>query len=176
MSLPLPFIHEEVEPVPLAVANLVLAKFHYLGPIRAGRYVLGHHQRGELVQVQVWRWPTARLLPSDGSMLELSRWCITPMADKNAGSWFMSRAVRWLRRNAPQVMQLVSYSELGRHTGSLYRACNWQPWPTHHAERFNADGVGYPSGHGSWDGMRVEAPKMRWRYEVRTIPVHERCG
>jgi hypothetical protein len=83
-----------------------------------------------------------------------------------AGSWFMARAVRIIRDVSPGVEMLVSYSELGRHTGALYRSCNWQPWPTHHAVRYEADGVGYPSGHGSWDGVVVQSPKMRWVYRV----------
>ena len=39
-----------------------------------------------MVACQVWRWPTARMLPSDGSWLELSRWCLTADAGRNAGS------------------------------------------------------------------------------------------
>ena len=160
----LPQMLDEWSPVPLATANLVLEAHHYLGPIRSARFVFGQTIDGDLVQVQVWKSPTARLLTDADSTLELARWCITEFAPTNAGSWFMSKTVRWLRQHAPEVAQLVSYSELGHHSGGLYKACNWQPWPTHHADRYAADGVGYPSGHGSWDGVKQQTPKMRWRF------------
>ncbi len=109
-----------------------------------------------------WRWPTARLLPADGTWLELARWCLTPEAGKNAGSRMMGWARRWIARNLPAVTTLVSYSDIVIHTGALYQASGWESAPTHHAERFDLDGIGYASGHGSWDGVNRQAPKRRW--------------
>lgn len=148
----------------IEIAPLLHAR-HYLGPIRSARYAFAGWSDDVLVAAQAYRAPTARHMNSE-DRLELVRWCLTPEAGKNAGSRMMAWAVRWLRRNAPEVRELVSYSDLTRHTGALYRASGWQPWPTHHAERFLADGVGYPSGHGSWDGTTRQEPKMRWRFEV----------
>lgn len=51
-------------------------------------------------------------------------------------------------------------------TGSLYKASGWQYAPTHHGERYDANGKGYPSGHGSWDGVTQQSPKHRWIYEL----------
>jgi hypothetical protein len=116
-----------------------------------------------LVACQLYRSPTARMM-NDPHRLELVRWCLTPAAGKNAGSRMMAWVARQLRRTTYR--QLISYSELGRHTGALYRASGWVPWPTHHANRYMENGVGYPSGHGSWDGVTVQRPKMRWRFEL----------
>ncbi len=149
------------------VCNPVLEQFHYLGPLRTARLWLAVFNKDEITQCQAWKWPTGRMLPSDGTLLELARWCITPSAEANAGSWFMARAVRLIRRTCPDVKRLISYSELGHHSGGLYRACNWDEWPTHHADRWRAtDGEGYPSGHGSWDGLTVQTPKLRWKYDL----------
>jgi hypothetical protein len=147
--------------------NQLLAVAHYLGPIVSDRHSFTGWRNDELVACQVYRWPTARMLPSDGKWLELSRWCLTPEAGKNAGSRMMGWVARWLRRNEMDVTTLVSYSDpLHGHTGALYRASGWRYAPTHHAERFDRDGVGYPSGHGSWgDGVRQE-PKHRWLYDL----------
>ena len=142
--------------------NPLLAAEHYLGAVRSARVCFAGWVDDEMVAVQVWRWPTARMLPADGSVFELSRWCLTPDAGQNSGSRMMAWAVRWIRRNYPAVERLISYSDPTRHSGGIYRACGWSESLTHHGERFKANGVGYPSGHGSWDGKTREAPKIRW--------------
>jgi hypothetical protein len=151
----------------VAEINPLLDSAHYLGPVRSARYVFAGWVGDELVACQAWRWPTARMLPSDGSWLELSRWCLTPDAGPNAGSRMMGWVRRWLRRNTSGVTTLVSYSDpVHGHTGALYRASGWTYNPTHHGKRFDANGVGYPSGHGSWDGIVRQAPKHRWTCDL----------
>jgi hypothetical protein len=156
----------------VAEVNPLLAARHYLGVAKSARICFAGWVDDVLVAAMVWRWPTARMLPSDGSWLELSRWCLTDEAGKNAGSRMMGWVVRWLRRNMPAVTTLVSYSDpVHGHTGTLYKACGWQYEPTHHGLRYDADGHGYPSGHGSWDGVRQQSPKHRWLYEVEPMTV-----
>jgi hypothetical protein len=147
--------------------NPLLAAEHYLGPITAARHCFAGWVADELVACQVWRWPTARMLPSDGSWLELARWCLTPDAGRNAGSRMMRWVAGWLRRNTAAAVG-VSYSDPSvGHTGALYRASGWTYHPTHHGERYDANGRGYPSGHGSWDGVTRQAPKHRWTYSLK---------
>lgn len=143
---------------------MLLSSHHYLGPLGAAQFGFAGWADDVMVACQLWRHPTARMLPSDGSVLELSRWCLTPAAGKNAGSKMM----RWVRRQLRSEAEVgVSYSDLTKHTGALYRASGWEPWPTHHADRFLANGVGYPSGHGKWTAEGpVQAPKMRWRIDL----------
>lgn len=146
----------------------LLAQHHYLGPLHRARYGFAGWVDDELVACQLWVPPTARMLPADGSLIELARWCLIPAAGDNAGSRMMGWVRRQLRRMCSTATHGVSYSDLTRHTGALYRASGWEPWPTHHAERFMANGVGYPSGHGRWaNGRPVQAPKMRWRIALR---------
>lgn len=157
-SRPIPRLHFTTVGVP-EVAPLLSAE-HYLGPVRSGRYAFAGWVDDALVAAMVYRWPTARHLPNDGTWLELVRWCLTPTAGENAGSR-MDRWVRsWLRQNAPNVTTLVSYSDPSAgHTGALYRACGWKWAPTWHRLRPP------PSGNGSW-GHGNESVKDRWVYEL----------
>jgi hypothetical protein len=146
-----------------AEINWLLSTDHYLGPIGGARVCFAGWIDDELVACQAWRWPTARMLPSDDSWLELSRWCLTPEAGPNAGSRMMGWVRRWIKRNMPTVQVLVSYSDpMHGHCGGLYRASGWTYAPTHIGQRFDRDGVGYPSGNGSWDSVTLSTPKHRW--------------
>lgn len=148
----------------LSEANYLLAKAHYLGPITAGgaRFVVVGTACAVPVAVQVWRLPTSRRLPNDGSWLELSRWCLTPEAGDNAGSRMHRFATRLIRSDCPDVTTFVSYSDPSRgHTGALYRACNWRWAPTWLRLRPP------PGGNGSWASGRPQAVKDRWVFQVR---------
>jgi hypothetical protein len=114
---------------------------------------------GAAVSAQVWRPPTSRRLPADGTWLELSRWCLTLAAGKNAGSAQHAAAVRLLRGSA--VTTLVSYSDPSQgHTGALYRACNWLWCPTW--QRLRPP----PTGAGNWGSAVKQHVKDRWIFPV----------
>jgi hypothetical protein len=58
---------------------------------------------------------------------ELSRLCIHPDIQKeeyNITSWFVSRCIRRFRKDA-RVRAILSYATSSRHTGAIYRACNF---------------------------------------------------
>ena len=155
------------EDIPLRLANELLAKAHYLGTVRNAQSCYGGFVGDMLTCVQVWRHPSARMLPQDGTWLELCRWCLTPAAGKNAGSCMMRWARRQIARSRPLVTTLVSYSDpVHGHRGSLYRASGWQSRPTHHELRYLADGKGYASGHGTWGTEKRQTPKQRWCLEI----------
>jgi hypothetical protein len=146
-----------------AEANPLLSRHHYLGPLTSGGHALivTGARCGEVVAAQVWRRPTSRRLPADGSWLELSRWCLTPGAGDNAGSRMHKYAVRLIRDAMPNVTTLVSYSDPSQgHTGALYRACNWTWAPTWHRLRTP------PSGNGMWQAGVVQSVKDRWVFGV----------
>ena len=61
-------------------------------------------------------------------LFELSRLCIDPEVQKeeyNITSWFVSRCIRRFRKDAT-VRAILSYATSSRHTGVIYRACNFQ--------------------------------------------------
>lgn len=146
----------------LVEANELLAREHYLGPLTAGgaKLVVVGELDGQPVACQVWRRPTSRRLPKDGTWLELSRWCLTPAAGANAGSRCHRAALPLLRELG--ALTVVSYSDPSAgHTGALYRACNWLWAPTW--QRLRPP----PSGQGKWSaGGQPQAVKDRWVFHV----------
>lgn len=148
----------------LVDVNPLLAERHYLGPIRSGgaTLVVVGEVDGHAAAAQVWRRPTSRRLPKDGTWLELSRWCLTSEAGENAGSRQHRFAAAKLRELG--VTTVVSYSDPSAgHTGALYRACNWLWSPTWLRLRPP------PTGNGSWqrgEQRRQQAVKDRWVFHV----------
>lgn len=143
----------------------LLEREHYLGPLKGARLAIAGHNDGELVAGMIWRRPTSRRIPPDGSWLELSRWCLTPAAGPNAGSRSHAASVRLIKEHQPGVKTLLSYSDPSAgHRGELYRACNYLWIPTWHRLRPP------PTGLGSWDGVKSQAVKDRWLYPLRRNP------
>lgn len=141
--------------------NPLLTERHYLGPIRSGGHalVVVGQAAGRVVAAQVWRRPTSRRLPKDGTWLGLSRWCLTPDAGENAGSRQHRFAAAKLRELG--VTTVVSYSDPSAgHTGALYRACNWIWAPTWLRLRPP------PTGNGNWGGNGRQSVKDRWVFHV----------
>jgi len=135
---------------------------HYLGPLRSARLVIAGSLDGAVVAATVWRRPTSRRLPKDGTWLELSRWCLTPRAGINAGSRSHAASVRILRTVEPLVRTLVSYSDPAvGHRGELYRACNWLWAPSWLRLRPP------PTANGNWGGEQVASVKDRWVFPLR---------
>lgn len=131
-----------------------LAARHYLGPVSRG--FAWSDEWGVLVLAK----PTARMLPQDGTWLELVRWCLLGFANGGSRQW--SRAARTLKRDAPNVTTIVSYSDPSQgHSGALYKASGWVWAPTWHRLRPP------PSGNGSWRDGKVQSVKDRWIYALR---------
>lgn len=133
---------------------------HYLGAI--GRGFAWSDEFGVLVLAK----PTSRRLPQDGTWLELVRWCLVGI--HNGGSMQWARVRRDLRKIAPSVTTVVSYSDPSQgHTGALYRACNWRWCPTWHRLRPP------PSGNGSWKDGKQQSVKDRWAFALSDDPRRE---
>jgi hypothetical protein len=60
-------------------------------------------------------------------LFELSRLCIHPdtqSREHNITSWFVSRAIKQLRKDT-EVKAIISYADSDFHSGTIYRACNF---------------------------------------------------
>jgi len=60
-------------------------------------------------------------------LFELSRLCIHPdtqQEEYNITSWFVSRAIKQLRKDT-EVKAIISYADSDFHSGTIYRACNF---------------------------------------------------
>lgn len=128
----------------------ILDGAHYLGAAGArGRHVFS--DRHGLI---VFSSPASRRLPSD--WLELSRWCLLPNTGWGSEQW--RACLAWLRKEAPTVTTIVSYSDPSvGHDGALYRACNWIWAPVWHVLREPPTGAGVRGG-------KLQRAKHRWVY------------
>ena len=112
---------------------------------------------GHRFAVAVWGRPVARLLPQDGSCLELRRFAIAPAAPRNTASRMLGWMVRDLARSRGAT-RLISYHDCDAHAGTIYKAAGWVPTPA-------------PSG-GAWNhpgrprAARRITRKIRWEKYV----------
>jgi len=61
-------------------------------------------------------------------LFELSRLCIHPdtqSREYNITSWFVSKAIKRLRKET-EVKAIISYADSDHHSGTIYRACNFE--------------------------------------------------
>tara|TARA_B100001094_G_scaffold222835_2_gene216927 strand:+ start:15921 stop:16520 length:600 start_codon:yes stop_codon:yes gene_type:complete len=60
-------------------------------------------------------------------LFELSRLCIDPKTQEeeyNITSWFVSKCIKQFRKDV-NVRAILSYADSSRHSGTIYRACNF---------------------------------------------------
>jgi len=83
-------------------------------------------------------------------LFELSRLCIHPdiqSGEHNITSWFVSRAIRQLRKDT-EVKAIISYADSDFHNGTIYRACNFKYCGLTDAKKdfYYADGTKHSRG------------------------------
>lgn len=96
-------------------------------PTALMRPCFGAEHGGLWYAVAIWSYPIARLLPQDGSWLELRRLAVAPDAPRNTASRMLAVMARLIARAEPSVRRLVSYQDTAVHTGAIYRAAGWTP-------------------------------------------------
>lgn len=82
-----------------------------------------------IVGVIVFALPPRETMKRYGVNLawELARLYIMDTEPFNSETWFMARAIRFIRSNHPDVGVLVSYADPSvGHSGIIYRAANWE--------------------------------------------------
>jgi hypothetical protein len=94
-------------------------------------------------------------------LFELSRLCIHPEIQKeeyNITSWFVSRCIKRFRKDAT-VRAILSYADSNHHSGTIYRACNFQYYGLTDSKKdfYYADGTKHSRGSikgadGEWRG------------------------
>lgn len=118
----------------------ILLKFHYLKDHSKGfksGYNYGLFYFNELVGVIIFTaFPVPELVQGMFGLLrndqegffELSRLCITPdmqASEHNLASWFVSRAIKQLRKET-KVRCILSYADSDYHQGIVYKASNFK--------------------------------------------------
>ena len=95
---------------------------------------------------------------------ELSRLCIHPDVQKeehNITSWFVSRCIKRFRKDAT-VRAILSYADSNHHTGTIYRACNFQYYGLTDPKKdfYYADGTKHSRG-------KIKGSDGEWRERSR---------
>ena len=97
-------------------------------------------------------------------LFELSRLCIRPDIQKeeyNITSWFVSKCIRRFRNDA-NVRAILSYADSDRHSGTIYRACNFDYFGLTDPKKdfYYADGTKHSRGS-------VKGKEGEWRERSR---------
>lgn len=101
-------------------------------------------------------------------LFELSRLCIHPttqQSEYNITSWFVSKAIRRLRKET-NVRGIISYADSDHHAGTIYRACNFRYCGLSESKKdfYFADGTKHSRGsvRGSEGEWRERSRKHRY--------------
>ena len=119
-------------------------------------------------------------------LYELSRLCISPDVQNqeyNITSWFVSRAIRQLRKDTG-VKAIISYADSNHHTGTIYRACNFKYYGLTDARKdfYYADGTKHSRGsvkgkEGEWkDRSRKHRYVMMFDKNLKCLWEEQKYG
>ena len=161
----------------------LLLKYHYLKDISKG-FKSGHNyglfKRGEysplndtLVGVCIFTGlPVPEIAKGafglerneQQGLFELSRLVIHPNTqteEHNITSWFVSRSIKQLRKDA-EVRAVISYADSDFHAGTIYRACNFKYCGVTDAKKdfYYADGTKHSRG-------KVKGMEGEWKERSR---------
>ena len=118
----------------------ILLKYHYLKDISKGfksGYNYGLFENDKCVGVIIFTgFPVPELVKGmfglqrneQEGFFELSRLCLIPeiqSKEHNIASWFVSRAIKILRKET-NVRSILSYADSDFHSGTVYKACNFK--------------------------------------------------
>lgn len=106
----------------------------------------------------IWTHPVNRDLPQD-TWLELRRLAIAPDAPKNTASRLLGVMARLVKKSRPELVRLVSYQDMGVHTGTIYRAAGWEATTV---KRFSS----WTNGTRSRPDDQAKSDKQRWEKSV----------
>ena len=90
----------------------IIAAYHYIGTMpRSSKYIYGLFINDSLVGCCVFGRGANQYLSSGvgGEALELTRLCLVDWLPKNSGSFFLSRVIKQLKIDAPDIEFLISF-------------------------------------------------------------------
>lgn len=155
--------------------------------IKANHYSRGCHNRpspcyglfdsGRLIGVIAFATPCSERVRASvfgealkGTVTELHRLHILDGTPKNTESWFISRALKLLKADKPEIYAVITFSDTSEgHTGVIYRATNAYAIGTTGRIAFYRDGAGRLR-HPRQCGVNISAAKAKelgWQREIR---------
>jgi hypothetical protein len=161
-------------------AESILLTYHYLKDISKGfksGFNYGLFLENNLIGVVIFTgFPVPELsfgmlgLNRDDQegLFELSRLCLVPeiqSSEHNLASWFVSKAIKALRKDA-KVRVILSYADADFHSGTVYAACNFEYYGLTDSKKDffikQKDGSFIKHSRGKTKGVEGE-----WRYRSR---------
>jgi hypothetical protein len=136
-----------------------LPKIHWSNIVRNTHYVCyGAFYEGEMWAVGIWSSPVAQNGFKDGKkILELRRLAISNNCPKNTATRMLSVMIKLIKRKFPDLTRLISYQDTEVHSGTIYKAGNWQPIK-------ETDFISWSNRKRNPD--QSKAKKIRWEYEL----------
>lgn len=119
-------------------AVVFLNTYHYAGFGRYGSIIIKATINSEIIVILKFASPIRiQVATSAGAdfshTLELDRLCVHPSYHKkNLVSFLLSRAIKIIKQERPDVTHLVSFADPEHgHDGTIYKAANWTEVPSH---------------------------------------------
>lgn len=171
-------IDYEVRRITAKEAKKYICEHHYSHGCHNGPSpCYGLFDKGELIGVCAFAVPCSERVRASvfgeefkAHVTELHRLHILDCTPKNTESWFISRCLKLLKQDKPEIWAVLSFSDLTTgHTGVIYRASNAYSIGTTEKKRFYIDTTGrlrHPRkcGHNI---TQQEAKEKGWESVVR---------
>lgn len=167
----------EVRPIPSLVGKAFIKEHHYSHGCHNGPTCYGMFDGEELIGVLAIATPCSENVRASvfgpqykDRVTELHRLVILDVTERNAESWFISRALKLHKKAKPHIWAVVSFADATEgHVGTIYQATNAIFYGSSSRSRFYRD----PDGrlrHPRQNGVNVslEAAQERgWSPEYR---------
>ena len=171
-------ISYEIEKIPCKVAKEYIKKHHYThGCHNAPSPCYGLFDNGMLIGVIAFATPCSENVRSSvfgagmkDAVIELHRLHIMDVTPKNTESWFISRCLKRLKTDKPQIRAVISFSDSTEgHNGTIYKATNFYSIGTTGKATFYRDSNGRLR-HPRQNGVNISkdmAKERGWTPEIR---------
>ena len=98
-------------------------------------------------------------MSKDFVWLELRRLAIAPDAPKFTATWMLSKMIKNIKKQFPDITKLVSYQDTEVHTGTIYAAANWKQDAVSKFQEWT-------QGNRVRNKLQSQSDKIRWVYEL----------
>lgn len=141
-----------------------LPKIDWSNVVRNKCYICyGATYKNVLYAVAIWSSPVSANRLKDGDkILELRRMAISPEAPKFTATWMIGKMIKDIKKRFPEIIKLISYQDTEVHSGTIYKASNWQK----HSETKFTD---WNTDRRQRNKMQSRANKIRWEMPLIII-------
>ena len=161
----------DVRPINSSVARDIVLKHHYSHTWPVAKLSMGLYVDSKLNAVIVYGLSASARMP--GSLpsekyWELQRLFSFDWAGKNTESFLISKSIKYIKNNHPEIECLVSFADPDQgHVGIVYQATNWLYC-----------GISDPTGgyvykfNGKWEHPRTTGERLKTRVHENIIKMY----